>query len=122
MAGGKDAKKAGRVTLVRDSATTAVYATAELPDRPKKDVTILSQAEIGTLGEQTFGNTNMIEKPILEYFKRQNCFPDVSITEFRKLVAGRGMDTTRVSARWGILELHFPFLRGHVSGIQEAVL
>lgn len=120
--GGKAAKHLGTVTVLHDSVTPALHMSAEFSGEAIKDSTVASDLSMGFLSEQAFGTTNVLERSVLDYLKAQNCFPDLSIPEFRKLVAGRGEQKSRVSTSDGIFELHFPFAAEHVSGIREAVL
>src|SRR5262249_7611462 len=65
--------------------------------------------------------TSLLAPSVLDYFEKENSFPDVSVGEFRKLLADRGTTRTGVSRPGRTLDLHFPFAAGHVSGIREAI-
>ncbi len=60
--------------------------------------------------------------PLVRYFEAQHWFPEVSVAGYRKLIAGRGLDTSNVVRRGAFVELRHVFAPGHGSGIAETLL
>ena len=118
--GGQETHKLGSVIAVRDSSTTGLHFEVQRTSPPVMTATIYSQSDMGLLAQEAW--RGVLDKPMLDYFKVVDCFPDVSVGQFRKLVAQRRAESTQVSLRDGVFELEFPFAAGHASGIREAVL
>src|SRR5262249_8953303 len=119
--GRKEPRELGTVTLVRDSVTPRIHLDVNLLGKPETRITIPNATGVGTLGKNAFASTSLLAPSVLDYFEEVNSFPDVSVGEFRKLLADRGTTRTGVSRPGRTLDLHFPFAAGHVSGIREAI-
>ena len=56
------------------------------------------------------------------YLEAERWLPDVSVSEFRKLVAARQSSDTSSKQAGSLYEVSYPFASGHPSGIREARL
>src|SRR5438874_2481661 len=62
------------------------------------------------------------DDPLLQSLTVQQWVPDVSSASFRELVASRDRQDTSVTRIGSLLEVHYPFASGDISGISEAML
>jgi hypothetical protein len=114
--------RVGTILLIRDSASPAVYLKADFHTGQPEEITISDNHEMGSLALRALGSANVVDSSVLRYLETQHSFPDPSVTEFRKLIAGRGNLEPSTKRKGNILEVHYPFASGHSSGIREAVL
>jgi hypothetical protein len=114
--------RAGVIVLIRDSVSPAVYMRSDLHAGSPEEITVSSDLAMGNLARRAFGSTNVMDSPVLRYLEAQNSFPDTSVSEFRKLVAGRGNQEPSTKRKGNTVEVRYPFAPSHSSGIREAVL
>ena len=62
------------------------------------------------------------DSQVLQYLSSRQWDPEVSAASFRNLVSDRGSKETSVSRVDSLVQLHYLFAPGHVSGISEAML
>jgi hypothetical protein len=115
-------KLKGDILLIRDSASTAVYMKSDLHEGNPGQVTISDNREMGSLAQRAFGASNVFLSSMVLYLEQQRSFPDISVSEFRKLIAGSGSEASSTKRNGSTVEVHHPFASGHTSGIREAVL
>ncbi len=110
----------GTVEFAKDNGGS-VYAISPAEDAAQKQGALIRTAG-GTETANTFPQESELPVSVERYLEAQHSLPDVSITEFRKLVAGR-QTTEATSKREGAAyEVDYPFAANHASGIREAQL
>jgi hypothetical protein len=115
-------ERTGTIVLIRDSVSSAVYTKSDFYAGPPEEITISNDHEMGTLALRVFGSKNVMNSSVLAYLEMQHSFPAPSVSEFRKLIAGRGNQEPSTKRKGNTVEVHYPFVPNHRSGIREAVL
>ncbi|HVH88738.1 MAG TPA: hypothetical protein VM912_18615, partial [Terriglobales bacterium] len=115
-------ERVGTIVLIHDSTSPAVYIKSDFAAAHPEEGTASSDYDMGSLARRAFGSANVLDSSVLLYLEKQHSFPDVSVSEFRKLIAGRGNQESSTKRKGTALEVHYPFAPGHPSGIREAVL
>jgi len=110
----------GTLEFAKDN-SGAVYATSPA-EAPAQKQGVLLRTAGGIETANTIPQESKLPGSVERYLEAQDSLPDVSITEFRKLVAGR-QTTEATSKREGsAYEVDYPFAANHASGIREAQL
>jgi len=120
--GSHGSKALGTVTLVRDSLSTATYVAARSTSGAAKQATVKDASQIAEPLLEVVMSGGNDDSRLERYLSQEHWVPDLSISQFRRLIDSRG--STQVSARrnHGEFELDYPFAPGHASGIQETLL
>jgi len=115
-------KPLGTITLVRDSATPAIYVSANSSSGKSENATVkdTDQASQQLLPVMFSGDNS--DPALVQYLATQRWVPDLSVSEFRRLVGSRGNTETSARRQDGSFELRYPFAAGHPSGISETLL
>jgi hypothetical protein len=114
-------KKIGEVDTARDDVTLGMYISAELASGAIRKETLPDSDKL--TGVDFF--TNDLRAETARYLDAQGWFPQVSVSSYRRLIAGRGFkgnDDAFVTRYGDTYELHHPFAPSHASGITETVL
>ena len=109
------------LTLVQDSLTPAAYLQSQLISGESRAAGLPDAAQLSSFMPQILTTANFPPE-LLQYLQTENWFPDPSVEQFRKLVAGREDDDTSARRQGTQFELHYPFAAHHNSGIAEALL
>jgi hypothetical protein len=115
-------ERVGTIVLIHDSTSPAIYMRSDFAAGRSEEGAASSDYEMGSLARRAFGSANVLDSSVLLYLEKQHSFPNVSVSEFRKLIAGRGNRESSTKREGTALEVHYPFAPGHPSGIREAVL
>jgi hypothetical protein len=122
----------GTLEFARDS-NGAVYATAlsaakslssatPLAEDAARKQGVLVRTSGGTGTADALPQESKLPASVESYLETQNSLPDVSIAEFRKLVAGRQATSATSKREGAAYEVDYPFAANHASGIREARL
>lgn len=108
----------GQIEMAEDCLSSDIYIVARSSSGQWERETVEDFYERFT----AFPFDSQFEQPLLQYVTARQWFPDVSISEYRKLIAGRGDDQAFAARRGGVFELRHPFAPAHESGIIETSL
>jgi len=114
-------KKIGEVDTARDALTSGMYISAALASGAIRKETLPDSYKLTGVGFFT----NDLKPETARYLDVQGWFPQVSVSSYRRLIAGRGFkdnDVAFVTRDADSYELHHPFAPSHASGITETVL
>ncbi len=117
----KTEKQIGEIETAQDDLTSRIYISAKLASGAIRRETLPDSDKL--TGVDFF--TRDLKPETAEYLNGQNWFPQVSVSSYRRLIAGRGLSRNdgAFTARHGdSYELHHPFAPSHASGITETVL
>ncbi len=117
----KTETKIGEVETTQDDVTSGIYISAKLASGATRNETLPDSDKL--TGADFF--TKDLKPETAKYLNGQNWFPEVSVSSYRRLIAGRGLSRNdgAFTARHGdTYELHHPFAPPHASGITETVL
>jgi hypothetical protein len=108
------------ITVLRDTLTPASYLTAEMASGRTEHSLLTDKSNeaswITALSASDF------PAAFLPYFENIGWVPDVSVTEFKKLLSGRESNDSSARRLGSNFELHYPFAPNHPSGIAEVFL
>jgi hypothetical protein len=112
--------KIGEMEMAEDSLTSSIHVIAHhasgttdkitIPDRDKTTLNFFASD---------------FTPPVANYLTAQSYLPQVTVSAYRRLIAGRGFaenDSASTARRGDIYELHHSFSSAHASGIKETVL
>jgi hypothetical protein len=115
-------RQLGTIVAVRDSETPVTYWNAQSSSASfERSVDKEGAGITGNLLRTVLEN-NSENGQLIDYLDRQQWLPDVSVDGFRRLVSSRGSSETSAEKAGDVFELHYPFAKGHDSGIAEARL
>jgi hypothetical protein len=117
----KTETRIGEVETAQDDLTSGIYISANLTSGAIRKETAPDSNKL--TGADFF--TKDLKPETAEYLNSQNWFPQVSVSSYRLLIAGRGSrgnDGAFVTRHGDSYELHHPFAPSHASGITETVL
>ena len=110
----------GSITFVRDSETKETYVSARSVSGQVEEATVDLESIAEKLLHVVLSDD---DSPALQqYLKSQEWVPDLSVAEFRRLVAARGGAEPKVQKQGSEFQLQYSFAKDHPSGIAEAVL
>jgi hypothetical protein len=107
-----------KITVLRDSVGDQTVVESE-----RAGVTnnvLITAASAADLLPRAVGSPELAV-PVLQFLASVRWIPDLSSTEFRKILSGRGVQGDSAKKVGGLFELHFPFSAAHPSTITEAV-
>jgi anti-sigma factor RsiW len=115
-------KELGTFTLVRDSASSLTYVSAQAISGEVQTATVKDVKEMAKPLLQVLMSDGNVASSLGQYLGSQQWVPDVSVAEFRQL-AGWGIGGEALARRQGgTFELYYPFAPNHPSGIAGALL
>jgi hypothetical protein len=117
----KTEAKIGEVETAKDDLTSGIYVSAKLASGAIRKETLPDSDHL--TGADFF--TKDLKPETARYLNIQNWLPQVSVSSYRRLIAGRGLsrnDGAFTARRGDSYELHHPFAPSHASGITETVL
>jgi len=115
-------KALGTITLVRDSASPAVYLSARSSSGETENVAAKDVEQVAQPLLQVVFSGADADPSLVQYLTTQQWIPDISIAEFQRLIGSRGSTEASARRQDGTFELHYPFAAGHPSGIAETLL
>jgi len=107
-----------KVTVLRDS--LGDHTVVESERAGVTNNVLITAATAGDLLPRAVGSPELAV-PVLQFLASVRWIPDLSPSEFRKILSGRGVDENSAKKVAGLFELHFPFAAAHPSTITEAV-
>lgn len=113
--------KIGEVETARDALTSGIYISAKLASGAVRKETLSDSDKL--TGVDFFNDD--LQPQTVKYLNAQSWFPQVSVSSYRRLIAGRGFngnDEAFTIRHGDTYELHHPFPLAHASGITETVL
>ena len=115
-------KQLGTLTLVRDSASSMTYVSAQSISGEAQTATVKDVKQMAKPLLQILLSDNNAASPLGQYLGSEQWVPDVSVAEFRQL-AGWGIGGEALARRQGgTFELYYPFAPNHPSGIAGTLL
>jgi hypothetical protein len=111
----------GEIGRVQDCRTPLVSIAVQSPLGEVQEKT-LDALDADLEGFYAFPFPGVFEDSLGKYFATQEWFPDVSISGYQSLIAGRGTDEDFAIRQGDLIELRHPFAPGHPSGITEVQL
>jgi len=115
-------KPLGTITLVRDSASPAVYVSVDSSSGKTENATVKDEDRIAQPVLNAVFSGENADPSLVQYLTAQQWVPDMSVSEFRRLVQLRGNTEASARRQDGNFELRYPFAPGHPSGIAETLL
>lgn len=115
----REKKNLGRIVLSQDNMSTSVYLAGETTSGRSLGQTVSDRDDLSTADPFS----GEMDEGLSRYLLNQGWFPLVSVSEYRRLIAGRGIDGSKGSTVQkvdGCYEVHHMFAPGHGSGITEA--
>lgn len=116
------ARPLGSYTLLTDTISGQAQVSINFASGARGEWGAHSKDMMGQLAGKAFGSTPIFDPALLHYMQGTDFFPDASASEFRKLIAGRGTEETRVQKSNNAYGLDYQFAFSHPSGIRNAVL
>ena len=115
-------RRLGTVTLVKDAMATATYVAFDSPSGPVEPKVVKSADQVSAPLLGAIMSDGNQDPALLSYLKSEQWVPDLSVSEFRRLVNSRGSSEVQAKRAGTMFELHYPFAQGHPSGIFETLL
>lgn len=115
-------KPLGTITLVRDSASSVVYVSANSSSGETENAAVKDVEQIAQPLLHVVFSSDDADPSLVQYLTTKQWIPDISIGEFRRLVGLRGSTEASARRQDGTFEVHYPFAPGHSSGITEMLL
>ncbi len=118
---GRQTQDLGTVEFASES-SGALYATRGQVAPERKSDLLVRSADEAVDTSKLLPEKGALPASVERYLEAEQWLPDVSVPEFRKLVAARQSTDTSSRKSAGTYEVSYPFAPAHRSGIREARL
>ena len=108
-----------RLTVLRESSIGPAVVEKEGNGEPSP--LVMNQMSAADLLPRALAGAPDLAVPVVQFLAGVHWLPDLTSTEFRKILSARGSDQNSAKRVGGLFELHFPFAVNHPSTITEAV-
>ena len=108
-----------KLTILRDA--SAGPTVIETEGAAGTSRLVLNRSSLGDALPRALMGAPDLAIPVVQFLAAAHWIPDLSSSEFRKILLDRGSDQSSAKRVGGLFELHFPFAAGHSSTISEAV-